>query len=166
MPRSALLLPILFSVATSAGWTSSLTPRGTEGIKRAEVKVFTGGGLAATDAGAFLLFGGDSNRANRFEVDLRSAITDRLRQSGIMVEAGAKSGFGVSVYGRPVDDQRCSDRYVVLIKFYVYNEKYHDDQPVVEMGRLEVPTEQDLEKDLKRVVLLLLDETLTNSRRE
>jgi hypothetical protein len=163
--RNMLLGLMLLSVAARGTWATSLKPLGVEGMRRAEVYIFFGGGLAENDPGGLQLFGGDKSRAHRLEAALRLAMKNRLQQSGIEVEAGSKSGFSVGIFGRPVGDSGCTERYVVLINFSVTNEKYGS-APVMERGVLEVPTDHDLEQDIQRRVLLLLDEILKNSRRE
>jgi len=102
----------------------------------------------------------------RFEVALRAAMTERLRKNGITFEPGSMSRFGVSIFGRPVDGKGGCDRYAVIIRFAISNKERYpsSSQPVAEQEVIETPTDQQLEEDIQRRVLMLLDRSLSKSR--
>jgi hypothetical protein len=140
-------------------------PLGTEGIKRAAISILVGGGLGETNRTEFLLFGGNVKRSEQFEASLLDSITKRLNKAGIAIDQTSQSGFGVAFFGRPVNAESCENRYVVYISFAVYNERYGI-KPVAESSLIEIPTDQNLEKELERGTLLLLEEALRRKRSE
>ena len=161
MTRSILVVFALASLVSVTG-ADSLAPRGAEGITQADVSVLIGGGLDRESPTSLQLFCGKAERASRFEAALRAAMSRSLRSKGIAVVPGSKSGFGVALYGRPVE-RNCSGRHAVLIEFAVSNDRYPDaDQPVAQRGVLETPTGPKLEADIEARVLMLLDEALQN----
>jgi hypothetical protein len=158
----ATLLGVLLSANASA---DSLIPLGAEGIKRAEIVVLVGGGLEEGNPAAFQLFRGSEERSRRFEAALRGAMTMRLGQSGIVVAPGAKSGFSVAFFGRPVDGSASGQRYGVLLTFAIHNERYPKSDAVAERSLIMFPTDSQLEEELTRGAVLLLDEALKASRK-
>jgi hypothetical protein len=163
MTRASLTVLALCGAASLAGG-DSLIPRGAEGIERADVSVFVGGGLGRESPTELQLFGGDPERARRFEAALRGAIAARLSERGISVVSGSSSGFAVAIFGRPISDGNCS-RNAVLINFAVSNERYSaSEQPVAERGVIETPTSDELEAGIQARVMMLLEEALKRSR--
>ena len=166
MARPILAVVGLLTMA-SVGWADSLTPRGAEGLARADISVVIGGGLDRENPSELQLFCADAERASRFEAALRSAMSARLRADGIAVVPGSKSGFGVAIYGRPVEARNCSGRYAVLIELGISNERYADSsQPVAQRSVLETPAGADLEAAIQARVMLWLDDVLRNRRSE
>ncbi len=157
LPTGLLLLVI------SNAYADEIIPLGIEGIKRAAISILVGGGLGETNRTEFLLFGGNVERSKRFEASLLESMTKRLNKAGITIDQKSKSGFGVAFFGRPVNAESCENRYAVYISFAVYNEKYGI-EPIAESSLIEVPKDNNLERELERGALLLLEEALRRKR--
>ena len=166
MARWILLVATVSALLVESASGDSLIPLGAEGIKRADIVVLIGGGLGQDSPAILQLFGGDAARAERFEAALRAAMTERLRKNGITFEPRSMSGFAVSIFGRPVDSKGGCDRYAVVIRFAVSNRDRYpgSSQPVAEQEVIETPADQQLEEDIQRRVLMLLDKALTKPR--
>jgi hypothetical protein len=165
MKRLMFLSTTLLLLIIADANADEVMPLGVEGIKRAAISILIGGGLEETSRTEFLLFGSNVARSKRFEASLLDSITKRLNKAGITIDQTSHSGFGVAFFGRPVNAKSCENRYAVYISFAVYNERYGI-EPIAESSLIEIPTDQNLEKELERGTLLLLEEALGIKRSE